>query len=148
VNPFLSVLCLGFITGTGLAPAEPARRVSSPSPVVNFSLPIFNDEGYHSMLIRGAQASLRNPARIELTDMTLTVFSGDESRTPETILLSPLALVFPGEERVEGPGALRLVRPDLELTGADWSYDHGAKKILINRRSRIVFPTSLTHLLK
>lgn len=132
------------------APARPEipRRVSSPTPVLNFSLPVFNETGYHTLLIRGHQASLRDSSRIELVNMTLTVFSGDETRTVETVLLSPLAVVFPQQESVEGPGTVRLVRDDVEVTGADWSYDHPAKKILINQRTRIVFQASLPNLLR
>jgi hypothetical protein len=149
LGPALALL-MGLLLPPLATPANPdlPRRVSSPAPVLNFSLPVFNDEGYHTLLVRGHRASLRDPSRIELADMTLTVFAGDPARTVESVLLSPRAVVYPEQERVEGPGPVRLVRDDVEVTGADWSYDHAAKKILINQRTRIVFQASLSNLLR
>ena len=145
MTPFrLGLVCLLL---TALAP--PARaQFSSPTPVKNFSLPFFNDEGYHTMLVRGREALLTNPQRIGLTDMTLTLFAGDAAQTVDTVVLSPTAFVLPGESRATGPGIVRLVRDDLELTGNDWVYDQPAQTILIKKGARIIFRSALTDLLK
>lgn len=123
-------------------------QISSPAPVRNFTLPFFNDEGFHTMLVRGREASLANPQRIGLSDMTLTLFSGDETQKVDTVILSPTATVIPADSRIVGPGQVRLIRDDLELTGEEWSYDQPAKRILIQRGARIVFHAALADLLK
>lgn len=137
----LTVLaCL--LPGTGFA------QFSSPAPVKNFALPFFNDEGFHTMLIRGREALLANPERIALSDMALTLFRGDEAQTVDTVILSPAATVEPRAEIIRGPATVRLVRDDLELTGTDWAYDHRAAKITIQKGARILFYSPLSDLLK
>ncbi len=143
------ILWLGSLVAlAGLAAAPATAQFSSPAPVKNFSLPFFNDEGFHTMLVRGREASLTNPQRIGLTDMTLTLFSGEEDQKVDTVILSPAAFVLPNEQKVTGPTLVRLVRDDLELTGEDWIYDHPAQKIIIQKRAHIVFNAPLADLLK
>lgn len=125
-----------------------APRISSPAPVKNYTLSFFSDSGFHSMHIRGGSAELRNEERIVLTDLTLTLFTGDASRNVDTVLLSPRAVLEPATQQVSGPSTVRLVREDFEVTGEDWRYDHPAKKILIGRNARIVFQAELADLLK
>jgi hypothetical protein len=128
------------------APASP--RLTAPAPARNYTLSLFSEQGYHSMHVRGASADLRNPARIGLSELTLTLFSGDASRRVDTIILSPEAVLVPESQQVSGPSAVRVIRDDLELTGQDWHYDHAGKKILIRRNARIVFRAELSDILK
>lgn len=130
------------------AAAAPSPRLLAPTPARNYTLSLFSDQGYHHMHVRGASADLRNPARIGLNDLTLTVFSGDAARKIDTIILSPEAVLVPETQQIGGPAGVRLIRDDLELTGQDWHYDHAAKKILIRRSARIVFQAELADLLK
>ena len=123
-------------------------RITAPSPARNYTLSLFSDQGYHSMHVRGSSADLSDPARIALSELTLTLFTGDSSRTVETVILSPQAILEPEKELVAGPGTVRVIRDDLELTGENWQYEHGAKKILIQRNARIVFQTAIGDLLK
>ena len=123
-------------------------RVTAPAPARNYTLSLFSDQGYHSMHVRGASADLRNPKQVGLTDLNLTVFSGDASRKVDTVILSPQAVLQPDSEMISGPARVRLIRDDLEITGEDWRYEHAAKRILIQRNARIVFQAELTDLLK
>ncbi len=123
-------------------------RVTAPAPARNYTLSLFSDQGYHSMHVRGASADLRNPKQVGLTDLNLTVFSGDASRKVDTVILSPEAVLQPDSEMISGPARVRLIRDDLEITGEDWRYEHAAKRILIQRNARIVFQAELTDLLK
>ena len=123
-------------------------QVSAPAPAKNYTVSLFSDAGYHSMHIRGAAADLRNPNRIALTDLTLTIYTGDARRAVDTVILSPRAVFEPDEQRISGDGLVRLIRPDLELTGENWQYDDAAKKILIQRKAHIVFQAELGDLLK
>jgi hypothetical protein len=123
-------------------------RVTAPSPARHYTLSLFSDQGYHSLHVRGASADVRNPNRIGLTDLTLSVYAGDASRRVETVILSPQAVLQPESQIVSGPNTVRLLRDDLEVTGEDWVYDHGGKRILIQRNARIVFEAAITDLLK
>jgi hypothetical protein len=144
-------LGVALLLAVALPPASIAQtrpRVTAPTPARNYTLSRFSEQGYHRLHVRGTSADLSNPARIGLTELTLTQFTGDSSRTVETVILSPEAILEPEAEILSGAGLVRLIRDDLELTGENWHYDHGAKKILIQRQARIVFRAELADFLK
>jgi hypothetical protein len=99
------------------------------------------------MLLQGS-AAMVTAARIELREMTLTLFSGDARNLVETVILSPVATVNPEREEVEGAGVVRFIRDDLEITGYGWHYAHAQKKVSITRNARIVFRAQLPDILK
>lgn len=99
------------------------------------------------MLLQGSQAIVA-PGKIELVDLNLTLFSGDNDAAVETIILSPAATAEPEEETVHGTGTVRIIRDDLEITGSGWSYDHRQKKVSIAAHARIVFSAQLPDILK
>ncbi|HXC01756.1 MAG TPA: hypothetical protein VNU49_03825 [Opitutaceae bacterium] len=137
----LGLLPLAFNLGHAAenAPAEPAK---------NFILPTFTREGYYSMRLCGSEARMLTLHLIELDDMNLTVFSGDASNRVDSVLLSPMARVSLDNDTARGPGAIRLIRDDLELTGEQWTYDHAKKSISIADDVRVVFHSELSDLLK
>ena len=138
---FLGLLPLAFHLGRA---AEDTRS----EPAKNFILPTFTREGYYSMRLCGSEARMLTLHLIELDDMNLTVFSGDASNRVDSVLLSPIARVALDHDTARGPGAIRLIRDDLELTGEQWTYDHAKKSISIAKNVRVVFHSGLKDLLK
>jgi hypothetical protein len=139
---FLGLLPLAFNPGhaAGNAPsAEPAKIFTSVKDTL---------EGYHSMRLCGSEARMLTLHLIQLNDMNLTVFSGDASNRVESVLLSPIARVSLDHDTAYGPGAIRLIRDDLELTGEQWNFDHAKKNISIARNVRVVFHSELKDMLK
>lgn len=142
MNFFRLLLLLGALP-LGLS----AQAITAGTPVESFRLPTFTREGHRSMLLQGS-AALVTASRIELREMTLTLFSGDARNLVETVILSPVATVNPESEQVEGAGVVRVIRDDLEITGQGWHYDHAQKKVSITRDARIVFRAQLPDILK
>ena len=138
---FLGLFSLAFNPGQAAenAPSEPAK---------NFILPTFTREGYYSMRLCGSEARMLTLHLIELDDMNLTVFSGNASNRVDSVLLSPMARVSLDNDTARGPGAIRLIRDDLDLTGQRWTYDHVKKSISIAKDVRVVFHSELSDLLK
>ncbi|HWZ96117.1 MAG TPA: hypothetical protein VNW30_13050 [Opitutaceae bacterium] len=138
---FLGLLSLAINLGHAAedAPSEPAK---------NFILPTFTREGYYSMRLSGSEARMLTLHLVQLDNMTLTIFSGDASNRVDSVLLSPLARVSFDTDIARGPGMIRLVRDDLELTGEQWTYNHAQKSISIARNVRVVFHSKLKDLLK
>jgi hypothetical protein len=123
-------------------------RVSTSAPVRDYAVSFFSDEGYPRVRVVGATADLSDTARVRLTGMELILYSGLADRTVETSLEAPIAILEPEPELVSGPDAVKVVRPDIELEGYDWSYDHQEQRIQIRRQARVVFKTPLQGLLK
>lgn len=119
--------------------ADPATN-----PAVNWVLPLFTDaDGYRSMTLRGSTVKPGEGGGIAVTDLNITVFSGDASARVETVLLSHAATFFPKENRAAGVNGVRAIRDELEVTGQDWTYEHSGKKVSIRKNVRVVYQSPL-----
>jgi len=134
------VPCSLLLGGEAAAPA--------PAPAQNWVLPIFTDkEGYRSMTLRGSEVRPQGK-NIEVSDLSITVFSGDASARVDTILLSASAVFFTKENRAAGDKAVRVIRDDFEVTGVGWTYDHAQKKVSLQSNVRVTFRMPLNDILK
>lgn len=123
-------------------------EAAAPAPAQNWVLPIFTDkEGYRSMTLRGTEVWPRGKD-IAVTDLSITVFTGDASARVDSILLSPAAVFHTKENRASGDKAVRFIRDDFEVTGVGWTYDHAARKVSLQSNVRVTFRTPLNDILK
>jgi hypothetical protein len=101
------------------------------------------------MTLRGTEV---RPAgrNIAVTDLSITIFSGDAAARFESMLLSPQAVFQPKENRASGDGAVRYLSDEAEITGTGWTYEHGEKikKISLRSNVRIVLKAQLNDILK
>jgi len=123
-------------------------QIQPNAPIRSFSLPSFNELGFRTMLVRGREAIVVGKTEVKLQDMTLTVFSGDESARVETVFLSSSATVRSDERAVFGDETVRVITDEFELIGTRWRYDHDPKKILITSGARVVFKAELKDILR
>lgn len=125
---------------------QPAVTILSPG--LDWKLPLFTKEGYHSMSLRGEKVYPVSSNQIDVDNIEITVFSGDAAAQVTSILLSPKASYFPKENRASGPGAVRLIRDNIEISGEDWTYYQAGEKISIRRNARVVFNMKIGDMLK
>ncbi len=127
----------------------PAGQSPEPAPAVNWVLPIFTDkEGFRSMTLRGSEVRPQDSGAIAVTDLNITIFSGDAAARVDSILLSPTATFFPKENRATGEKAVRFIRGDIEVNGVGWTYDHAAKKVSLLSNVRVTFRAQMDDILK
>ena len=130
------------------APATPPAETAA-NPAKNWVLPLFTaKEGFRTMTLRGSEVRPVGTNRIDVTDLNITVFSGDAVSRVETMLLSPAASFFPKDKQASGKKSVRLIRDDIEVTGEDWVYNHDAKTVTLARHVRVVFTAQLNDILK
>jgi hypothetical protein len=149
---FARPLCFGLVIAAVVRGATPTQTVGNPppssAPAVNWVLPIFTDkEGYRSMTLRGSEVRPTGKS-IAVTDLSITIFSGDAAAKVDSILLSREAQFFPKENRATGENAVRYIRGDIEVTGVGWNYDHTAKKVSLRQNVRVTFAAQLNDILK
>jgi hypothetical protein len=126
----------------------PPPAIATP-PATNWVLPIFTDaEGYRSMTLRGSEVRATNDRAVAVTNLNITIFSGDAAARVDSILLSPRATFLPRENRALGDSAMRFIRDDVEVTGVGWTYDHNIKKVSLAQNVRVVFHARLNDILK
>jgi hypothetical protein len=145
----LAALCLAATTHHAQTPPPPAPAKFATVPAKNWVLPLFTPkEGFRTMTLRGSEVRPIDPTRIDVVDLSITVYSGDAAANVETILLSPAASFLPKEKRANGDKSVRLIRDDIEVTGEGWDYDHGTKRVSLARNVRVVFRAQLNDILK
>jgi hypothetical protein len=143
------VLALQFLllAPTPLLPLGGAA-VDESAPALNWVLPIFSDkEGYRSMTLRGTEVRPIGKT-IAVTDLSITIFSGDAKAQVDSMLLSPAAVFSPKENRATGDKSVRFIRDDVEVTGLGWSYDHAARKVSLRENVHVTFRAQLNDILK
>jgi hypothetical protein len=146
-------LLLGLALSAGLAAAaDPAPPRATPA--WNWALPLFTNEGFHSMTLRGTEVHPVSSDRIDVVDINITTFSGDAGAQVESSLLSPSASFFPRENRASGDQSVRMIRFSAdgeiaaEITGEDWTYEQAGKKVSIRRQAHVVFAATMNDILK
>jgi hypothetical protein len=144
--PALCALLLASAAGPGRAAGERPTVVTVDAPVINFRIPTFTRQGFRSWLLCGAEGRYLDANELVVTNLNLTVFSGDAANGVEYVFLSPTAVARPNDGQVRGPGVLRLIATEFEATGEDWLYDHRQKKISLHRNVRVVFHAPLKSL--
>jgi hypothetical protein len=123
-----------------------AREITAPAR--NWVLPLFTPEGYRSMIARGSEARAATNHRFEVTNLNLTLFTGDAATAVDTVILSPQATFLPDEKRAHGEKSVRVIRDDVEASGTRWTYWHDQKKISLDGDVRVTFQAELKDLLK
>jgi hypothetical protein len=140
----------GFIASASLALllAPAAFAADFAAPAKNWVLPLFTKEGFRSMTARGTEARVSGERQFEVTDLNLTLFSGDPAMTVETIILSPSATFLPDQKKAHGEKKVRFIRDDVEATGVRWIYWQDDKKISLDGSVRVTFHAELKDLLR
>ena len=145
----LPLLALFAALAASVSARAAAPEVKAIAPVKNFRLPTFTPEGYRRVMLKAGQARpSEDGARIDLLDMELTLFTSRADEAIEATLTAPSATFFPQKLLATGPDTVRLERADLTVTGADWSYDHPGRKVVILRDARLTFRSALGDILK
>jgi hypothetical protein len=134
---------LAFAAGAGAA-----DDVQVGPPAHNWILPLFTKEGYRQMTLRGDKVQPVTSDQVDITGMTVTVFSGDARAKVDSFLSSPNASFLINEKVAKGPGTVHLVRDDSEVTGEEWIYLYNERKVLMARNVHVVFHAAMPDLLK
>jgi hypothetical protein len=126
-----------------------AQKSDSPgAPAKNVELKLFTREGPISLIFRGSEVTEPEDGRLNVIDLNITSFSGKADRRIDGILLSPKANFYRKEERAAGDESVRFIRDEMEVTGAQWTYEHALNKVTIHKNARVVFHAELPNLLR
>lgn len=133
------------------------------APIIDFRLPVFNEQGYRIWELRGSEAIYDPKAeRAEIRGLRLRVFSGDEREIVENIVESPFAIVLRKENSISGPGLIRMTgtaehNREFEVRGEDWTYQETAsgpdnprktKSVVIRKNVVVTFSEDIGNILR
>lgn len=146
MNRTLKSLFAGWALAAGALAGADEIQVGPPAH--NWVLPLFTKEGYRQMTLRGDRVQPVTSDRVDITGMTVTVYSGDAKAKVDSFLSSPEATFLINEKVAKGPGSVRIVRDDVEVEGEAWTYLYNERKVLIARNVHVLFHAAMPDLLK
>jgi hypothetical protein len=126
----------------------PAEDAPIAPPARNWTLPLFTKEGFRQMTLRGDEVRPVTADRVDISGVSVTVFSGDAAAKVDSVLSSPEATFMINERIASGDKSVRLVRDDIEVTGEKWTYFYNEKKVLIARNAHVVFHAAMPDILR
>jgi hypothetical protein len=121
-------------------------KMTPDAPIKNFRLPGFDEEsGNRSWLLTGDEARIKSKEEIEVSAMVLKTYAADDPVTAQTVIQSPLAIIYPSEGIAWGTGLITIHdRHDAySIVGEDWAWHNKEHKITINKDARVTFRESL-----
>lgn len=116
------------------------------APIINFRLPMFNNEGFQAWHVHGEQGIYLSDEQVDIVGMTLTIFSGDEKNLCEATIKSPIASVFLYDNKAQSSDNIEICGDGYTLFGKNWFWDGKSKKIIINQNVKVIFNQSLFNL--
>lgn len=118
------------------------------TPVHDFKLPLFNEEGYRTWYLRGEKGVYVSETQIRIEGMTVSQYSGDEEDRRIAVLTSPEAIFHFDSTTAYGPGELRIKSDTFDVVGHDWIWIGEKKEITLNRDVNVVLFEGIGDILK
>lgn len=122
-----------------------AQKMVPDAPVSNFKLPMFGEDGYKAWDLQGEEGLYISPQELEVEKMTLRVFAEGDPITPQTVIESPSATIYPDKSEASGQQAIYITERGgaFAIFGRDWTWNGETDTITIRRDARVTFRESL-----
>ena len=117
-------------------------------PIKDFETAGFSENGYKSWQLQGKQGVYVNAAQINVSDMILTLFSGDSKVEQTAVIISSKASLRHQSGNALGPLDIQMTGSNYVINGKDWLW-YGKERILkIKGGASVVFKGHIGGLLK
>ena len=118
------------------------------APVIDFKLPMFGENGYKIWDLQGDEGHYINAGRIDVINLKLRVYSGDESLTLDTTIESPKAIMLVRRNMALSDASIRMFGSNYEIMGSDWIWEGSNRTLKVKKNVRVNFQDRLTDILK
>ncbi len=118
------------------------------TPVTDFRVPLFNEEGYRVWFLRGEKGIYESETQIKIEDMEVSQYTGNDADRRIAVLTSPQAIFHFDSTSAYGPGTLHIQTDAFEVSGEDWVWTGKEKEIIFNRDVKVVLYEGIGDILK
>ena len=118
------------------------------APLERFTLPIFGLNGYKTWEVKGAQGRFLDATHLEVDDLIIRIFSGNEQMILESLITSPRALIDINKRTAQGKRQLMVRGPHYRLTGKGWIWEGDKRRIIVHENARVEFDQPLGRILR
>lgn len=136
------------LLGTLLVVPFLSAQMLPDAPVRNFRLPMFGPEGYRIWELRGLEGRYVDENRVDVTDMTLRIFSSLDPAKVETEILSPQATMRIQQNKAEGNESITVTGDHYVIQGRKWQWDGNKHRVIIDEDVKVIFFEGLRGLLQ
>ena len=133
---WMPVITVGEETGQGFSAV-------SLTPVQDFILPHFGNDGYKEWELRGEEAIYVDRNQINIVEMELNTYSGDLSLSTDLQIHSPKARLYHRENRVQSMEDIFISNKAYTVEGTNWEWEAKRSRFIIQRNVRVIFKASL-----
>lgn len=141
---------LGLISAAMMFPTTLFAPPTTPAPLRNFKMPVFNDAGTRLFDLSAAafRTLSEDPVRVELTTAHVRMYDPDAPGSLDGQLFAATATYDHATQVVSGSGQIHAIYREIELFGDDWTYDAKTKSIVIKSNVVVTFPGELGPILR
>lgn len=142
------LLLLTIVIGLTAIHSRVVAQMAPNAPVENFRLPMFNEEGYRSWDLRGAKGIYVDGTQVDVIDMNIRIFTGDEENEVLTEITSPTATVLLAENKAIGRNTILISSKDYSISGQNWTWDGNHDSFTIEGDVVVTFFEGIGDILK
>ncbi len=123
-------------------------RLTPDAPVLDFKLPMFGQNGYKIWELHGREGRYINEERIDVVDLSLRLYSGDEELQVHTTIESPSATMLVQQSRAEGKSKIKITGNQFQIDGENWQWEGKTRTVKVNKNVQVSFQQRLAGILK
>jgi hypothetical protein len=118
-------------------------QITPHSTLKNFRLPKYNENSYRAYTLSGEEGDYDADGFFTVKAARLSLYSGDEHQTLETLVTSELAVFDLKADRASGDSIIEIEDDEFYLRGKGWTLDMQNKQITIESEGTIRFYESI-----
>lgn len=108
-----------------------------------FSIPTYNADSYREWTLSGEEGIYKEDNRFEVTNMKLSIFSGDAEQNLDTVIQSSSAVFDLAGNRATSDAPIHISSANFEIHGEGWSWDGTQGRVVIEKSVTIRFSQKL-----
>lgn len=129
-------------------PSLRAQKMLPDAPIIDFTLPIFSENGYKQLELSGHEGRYQGEGHILILLMNLRIFSGKADVRLQSIISSPDATFDLNSRTAWGQGTLHVQGEHYRVRGKHWLWRGELDHLHIQNGARVEFDHALGTLLR
>ncbi len=141
---FCHMKCAFPLIAIALLSCFPAKAQLAPhNRMSRFSIPTYNADSYREWTLSGEEGIYKEDNRFEVTNMKLSIFSGDAEQNLDTVIESSSAVFDLTGNRATSDAPIHISSATFEIQGEGWSWDGAKGRVVIEKSVTIRFSQKL-----
>lgn len=125
-----------------------SSQIVPDAPIEGVTVTMFSDEGFRLWNLQGRSASYLEDGVVEVKDMNLEVFQGEDGKEIDMHIVGTEAIYLSEERTVSGDGGVRVDGEFYQIEGDSWRYSQDERIVRVTSNVKVVIEYELDAFLK